>query len=312
VARQKEQVPAVRIVADRYQITSPIGRGGMGEVWEGRDLRLNRPVAVKLINPVGSVREQEARRRFNREARITARLRHPGVPVVYDFGDDDGALFLVMEALPGETVGKLKDEITPLPVPWAALIGAQVCAVLAAAHQADLIHRDVKPENLVLCRDGTVKVIDFGVATSLGPGEFSAITQTGQIPGSIRYMAPELLEGEPAGRAGDLYTVGCVLYELLTGHRPFEAPDPLEELDRSRREPPPPMHDVPAELEALTLRLLAKTPAHRPSTALEVYRRLRPWAHDLPPLPGWIDPGLSTDPAHLYAAVVPWAAIERL
>lgn len=175
----------MKTIAGRYRITSAIGRGGMGEVWEGVDLRLNRPVAIKLSRPAEPAMEQETRRRFHREARITARLRHPGVPVVYDYGED-GHLYMVMESLPGETVGKLKDEHGPLPPPWAAFICAQVCAVLAAAHAADLIHRDVKPENLMLCPDGTVKVIDFGVATSLGVGEFSKITEAGQVPGSAR------------------------------------------------------------------------------------------------------------------------------
>jgi serine/threonine protein kinase len=293
----------VRTIADRYQITSPIGRGGMGEVWEGTDLRLNRPVAIKLINSADLVSEKDARRRFYREARITARLRHPGVPVVYDYGDD-GDLFMVMETLPGHSVGKLKDEQDALPVPWVAFIGAQVCAVLAAAHNADLLHRDVKPENLVLCRDGTVKVIDFGVATSLGAGEFSKITQSGQIAGSARYMAPELIEGAEASRAGDLYTVGCVLYELLTGSRPFESRDLLREIARSQTEDPPPMHGVPDELEKLTFLLLAKDPDHRPDDAVSVYRTLRPFVQDVPPLRGWVDQDLSADPVHMYSAVL--------
>lgn len=293
----------MRAIADRYRITSAIGRGGMGEVWEGVDLRLNRPVAIKLINPAELTAGNEARRRFIREARITARLRHPGVPVVYDFGDD-GHLFMVMESLPGETVGKLKDEYGPLPPSWAAFIGAQVCAVLTAAHRANLIHRDVKPENLMLCPDGTVKVIDFGVATSLGPGEFSKITQSGQVPGSARYMAPELIDGADASRASDLYTVGCVMYELLTGARPFESRDLLQEIARSQEEDPPSMPGVPEELEDLTLRLLAKRPEQRPDSAATVYRSLRPWVRDLPPLPGWVAPGLSDDPAHMYSVLI--------
>ncbi|MEN3540763.1 serine/threonine-protein kinase [Microbispora sp. ZYX-F-249] len=293
----------MRTIADRYRVTSPIGRGGMGEVWEGTDLRLNRPVAIKLINGADLAAEKEARRRFNREARITARLRHPGVPVVYDFGDD-GDLYMVMEALRGDSIGKLKDEAGSLPVPWAAFICAQVCAVLAAAHEAGLLHRDVKPENLVLCRDGAVKVIDFGVAASLGAGEFSRITQTGQVPGTARYMAPELIDGADASRASDLYTVGCVLYELLTGDRPYQSRDLLREIARSREEDPPPMAGVPAELEELTRRLLAKDPAHRPSDATAVYRSLLPWISDLRPLPGWVAPDLSSDPAHMYTMVI--------
>jgi serine/threonine protein kinase len=293
----------VRTIAGRYQTAVPIGRGGMGQIWEGVDLRLNRPVAIKLIDLADLASQEDARRRFYREARITARLRHPGVPVIYDYGDD-GDLFMVMELLPGDSIGKLKDEQGALPVPWAAFIGAQVCAVLAAAHNADLIHRDLKPENLVLCRDGTVKVIDFGVATSLAPNEFSKITQSGQIPGTARYMAPELIEGAEASRASDLYTVGCVLYELLMGSRPFESRDLLREIARSQTEQPPAMEGVPGEFEKLTLRLLAKDPAQRPDSAVTAYRGLRPWAKDLPPLPGWVDQDLSVDPLYMYSAVI--------
>lgn len=293
----------MRTVADRYKITSPIGHGGMGEVWRGTDLRLNRPVAIKLIGSADPASADEARRRFNREARITARICHPGVPAVYDFGND-GDLFMIMEPLSGETVGKLKDEEERLPVPWAAFITAQVCAVLAAAHEAGLVHRDVKPENLVLCPNGAVKVIDFGVAASLGAGEFSTITPTGHVPGSVRYMAPELLDGVGASRASDLYAVGCLLYELITGSRPFQHHDLIREIWRSREEDPPAMRGVPGELEELTIQLLAKAPELRPDSAASVHRRLLPWIEDLPPVPGWVDRDLSADPVRMYSATL--------
>lgn len=282
-------------IADRYRITSPIGRGGMGEVWNGTDLRLNRPVAIKLVAVPD---DGDVRRRFHREARITARLQHAGVPTVYDFGQDE-ALFLVMEPLPGDSVGKLLDEHGALPPPWAAFIGAQACAVLAAAHDAGLIHRDVKPENLMLSPDGSIKVIDFGVATSTGD-EFSRITHTGEIPGTARYMAPELLDGADASRASDLYAIGCLLYELLAGSRPFESRHVLDEIARAQSEPPPPLHGVPFELASLVDELLAKTPESRPSDARTVYARLRPWIQGVRPIPGWTSRDLSTDPAHLY------------
>jgi non-specific serine/threonine protein kinase len=288
----------MRIIADRYQITSPIGRGGMGEVWNATDLRLNRPVAVKLVRVPEDDLERDVRRRFHREARITARLRHPGVPVVYDFGQDDD-LFIAMEALPGGSVAELLGEHGALSVPWATFIGTQVCAVLAAAHDAELLHRDVKPENLVLDPDGSVKVIDFGVATSTGD-DFSKITQSGQIPGTAKYMAPELISGEDASRSSDLYTVGCLLYELLTGHRPFASENPVRELSRITSEPAPPLEDVPAELAALTAALLSKDPYQRPTDALTVYEGLRPWTCGLTPIPGWTTADLTRDPGHLY------------
>ncbi|WP_084960228.1 serine/threonine-protein kinase [Thermoactinospora rubra] len=293
----------MRTVADRYKVTSPIGRGGMGQVWAGKDLRLNRPVAIKLISLGDLVSAEEGRRRFNREARITARLRHPGVPVVYDFGHD-GDLFMVMEALEGDSVGKLKDEVGRLPYPWAVFIAAQACAVLAAAHDAGLIHRDLKPENLLLCANGTVKVIDFGVAASLGAGEFSTITAEGQIPGSARYMAPELIQGRAASRASDVYAVGALLYELLAGRRPFQDDDLLAEIARCQREEPPAMIGVPAELNHVTLSLLVKEPERRPGSARAVFDLLRPMVCDLPPLPGWIRDDVRADPALMYAAVL--------
>ncbi|MFC4529329.1 serine/threonine-protein kinase [Sphaerisporangium dianthi] len=293
-------------IAGRYQLSQPIARGGMGQVWLGSDLRLNRPVAVKLIREDDLADRKEAIRRFYREARITARLRHPGVPVVYDFGSDDGRLFLVMEYLDGHTVSHLIDERSPLPVPWVALIGAQVCAVLAAAHDADLIHRDIKPGNLVMLPDATVKMIDFGVATALSGEEFSRITRSGDVPGTARYMAPELTKGEVASRSSDLYAVGCLLYELLTGTRPFAAPDLMTEIDRSHRETPPPLRrsDAPRELRELTFHLLAKSPEERPQSAESVFHTLLPMVVSPPSLPGLIDKELSTDPAHMYAAAL--------
>ncbi|MEV4531893.1 serine/threonine-protein kinase [Streptosporangium sp. NPDC049304] len=296
----------MRTIADRYRLTAPIARGGMGAVWQGSDLRLNRPVAVKLIYQDDLVAKNEATRRFYREARITSRLRHPGVPVVYDFGSENGDLFMVMEYLEGHTVADLIAEHSPLPVSWAALIGAQVCAVLAAAHAVDLIHRDVKPGNLMMCADATVKVIDFGVATALGAKEFSRITQTGHVPGTARYMAPELAEGAGASHLSDLYTVGCLLHELLTGSRPFASKDLMTEIERSLREPPPALDrfDAPEELEGLVRSLLAKSPEGRPASALSVFESLLRLIGPLPPLPGLISKDLTTDPVHMYAAVI--------
>ncbi|GAA3419556.1 serine/threonine-protein kinase [Streptosporangium vulgare] len=296
----------MRTIADRYRLTAPIARGGMGTVWQGSDLRLNRPVAVKLIYQDDLVAKNDATRRFYREARITARLRHPGVPVVYDFGSEGGEFFIVLEYLEGHMIADLIAERSPLPVSWVALIGAQVCAVLTAAHGAGLLHRDIKPANLVMCPDGTVKVIDFGVATALGAKEFSQITQSGQVPGTVRYMAPELVDGAEASRSSDLYTVGCLLYELLTGSRPFASKDLLTEIDRSRRESPPDLGrpDVSHELEGLTLRLLAKSPEQRPDSALAVFEGLMPLVRDLPPLPGLISKELQADPVHMYATAI--------
>ncbi|MEV0230907.1 serine/threonine-protein kinase [Nonomuraea sp. NPDC050786] len=296
----------MKTIADRYMLTTPVARGGMGAVWQATDLRLNRQVAVKLIDENDLADRNDATRRFYREARITARLRHPGVPVVHDFGSDGGELFMVMEYVEGHMVADLVAEHHPLPVPWTALIAAQVCAVLTAAHEAELIHRDIKPDNLVMCPNATVKVIDFGVATSLGAGEFSQITQAGQIPGSAHYMAPELFDGARASRSTDLYTIGCLLYELLAGARPYASIDLMTEINRSRLEDPPAIGraDVPRDLERLTLRLLDKSSDRRPSSAIEVFDVLKTFVRQPPPIPGLVDSDLSNDPVHMYAAVI--------
>ncbi len=296
----------MRTLAGRYRITSPVGRGGMGEVWSGIDIRLNREVAIKLVSPEFTT-DSDARRRFHREARITARLHHPGVPAVFDFGEDtagedDGELFLVMELVPGDTVGTLLGEYGGLPVGWAASIAAQACAVLAAAHSVDLIHRDIKPENLVLNPNGTVKLIDFGAATSLKVGEYSTITQHGEPPLSLNYMAPELWEAASASQSSDIFAIGVLLYELLTGSKPFAYGPGLAGYGNSTELEP--MQGVPTELENLIRRLLSADSTQRPDAAAG-HRALAPWIRELPQLPGWINRNLSQDPIHLYMDAIP-------
>ncbi|MFJ2033768.1 serine/threonine-protein kinase [Streptosporangium sp. NPDC087985] len=289
----------------RYELRQPIGRGGMGEIWEGVDLHLNRRVAVKRVR-LDRLTE-EAVRRFRREARIMALLRHPGVPAVYDFGQDDYGFFLVMEFVDGWTVAHVLDAHEMLPVPWVALIGAQLCSVLSAAHDRSLVHRDLKPGNLMLCRDATLIVLDFGVATVLGSPDFSVITGTLEAPGTGFYMAPEQVNSGRTSALTDLYSVGCVLYEMLTGRRVFQATDFIAEVGgHFSRTPVHPSAllgaSVPRELDVLVMALLEKEPDRRPQRADEVFHRLLPFVRDLPPLPGVVD--RVTRPIHLYAEVV--------
>ncbi|SDH88633.1 Serine/threonine protein kinase [Sinosporangium album] len=292
------------MVAGRYELRQALARGGIGELWEGVDVRLRRPVAVKRIR--GDRLTEDAVRRFNREARVMASFRHPGVAAVHDFGSDDFGLFLVMDLVEGWTVTDVLDAHDQVPVPWAALIGAQVCAVLSAAHERSLIHRDLKPSNLMVCRDATVVVLDFGMATVLDSSEQSLITGTMDRPGTDVYMAPEQITWGRVGAATDLYAVGCVLYEMLTGRRVFEAADPaLEVRGHLEREPVRPAvlePSVPAEVDEVVMSLLAKEPERRPRRAEDVVRRLLPYARALPPLPGVVDRGLR--PVHLYARAV--------
>jgi eukaryotic-like serine/threonine-protein kinase len=294
----------MRVILERYELAVPIASSGMGVLWEGADRRLNRKIVVKLIRP-GKRRDADAMRRFNREARITARLGHPGIPVLYDFGTDEGELFMVMEHVDGVTIADLIAEVVPVPIPWAAAIVAQVCAVLAAAHEQLLVHRDLKPSNVMIRPDGSVKVLDFGLAAALTPGEFSQITRAGEIPGTASYMAPEVAEGRQAEPVSDLYSVGCLLYELLAGTAVFANSDPVAEIEAHVSQEPVSVRflrpEVPVELDALTRELLAKIPSARPSDARSVFARLLPYATDLSPLPGVIKSASAPNPSQLYA-----------
>jgi serine/threonine protein kinase len=296
---------------DRYAKVMPLGVGGMGEIWEGLDTRLGRRVAIKVVRPGRADDMERLHRRFRREARILARLNHPGIPVLYDYDDRDDEIYMVMELVPdAASLRNLIDEHQddPLPVAWAAAIGAQICASLAAAHAAGLVHRDLKPANVVLTRAGRAKVLDFGVAAALGGhADFSQITTAGEVPGTALYLAPELFEDETGAGAderSDLYALGCVLYELLTGRRVFESPSAVEEVGRHLSEAPRALDrdDLPRAMEDAVMSLLEKSPADRPDSAVAVFRALLPPAGDPPPLPGFVDRP-ADDPARLYAMV---------
>jgi eukaryotic-like serine/threonine-protein kinase len=298
-----------RKILGRYELTKPVAAGGMGALWAGEDLAVGREVAVKLIrSPASTPAERtDAERRFRREARITARLAHPGVPALYDFGADDGELFIVMEWVDGVTLASVIDLVDPVPVGWAAAIMAQVCAVLAAAHDQGIIHRDLTPRNVMLCPDGRVKVLDFGLAGALSADEYSQITRTGETPGSAFYMAPEVAAGQPATPASDLYSVGCLLYELLTGNVVFGGLDPVAEIQAHAARRPPSVQalrpDVPTRMEALVAALLAKAGPGRPASARQAYQRLLPYVRPLSPLPEIVTETGAPTATGMYAIV---------
>lgn len=301
-------MPPRKILNGRYELgAAPLGHGGMGEVWPGRDTKLDREVAVKLIRFPDDVPDDELVRRFVRESRITARLQHPGVPAVFDVGtDDDRRPFMVMQYVHGITVADLVAEQGPLPIGWAAAIAAQTCAVLVAAHRESLVHRDLKPGNLILGPDGTVHVLDFGLAVALGRGD-SLITRTGQTLGTPAYMAPELVSAGTAVPQTDLYALGCTLHELLAGARPFRGATAYAVMTQQVDARPPALRtqrpEVPAELEQLVLDLLAKAPGERPAAG-EAYARLAPFARDLGELAGALATSGKPSPTRMYAAVV--------
>ncbi|MGW6276996.1 serine/threonine-protein kinase [Kribbella sp. NPDC055071] len=264
------------VIAGRYQVVAPIGRGGMGEVYRATDLVLSRDVAVKVLLPIPET--LAARERFLREARASARLRHPHVVAAYDFGRYGAACFLAMELVQGRTLGQELKRVGPLPADRAEQLIRQAAAGLAAAHAQGLVHRDIKPDNLLLTGDGCVKVADFGIVRFLDDAT-TTMTAGGQIIGTSHYLSPERVLGQPAEPASDVYALGCVLYQLVTGRPPFVSDNPASVMfQHVQREPTPPRKlqpELPAEIEALTLWMLSKGPEERP-TAAEVASGVRP------------------------------------
>ncbi|GAA4061071.1 serine/threonine-protein kinase [Nonomuraea soli] len=289
------------VIGDRYVLDDlPLGQGGMGAVYAGHDLHLDRQVAVKLLR-FTSVPDEELERRFIREARILARLEHPGAPVLYDFGTHEQRLFQVMQFIQGVTVGDVVSEHGPLPVPWAAAIAAQSCAVLSAAHALSICHRDLKPTNLMLCPDGSVKVLDFGLAM-LREADVAQFTRIGQILGTPAYMAPEQIQRGVSDARSDLYSLGCVLHEMLTGQPLFTGPTDYAVFEKQVKEPAPAIAGLPPKLGRVLAALLEKRPEDRPSDVNELYSLLQPFAVDLPMLPGFLT--TEPSPGRMYARVL--------
>lgn len=275
-----------QVISGRYELVQPLSHGGMGDVWRGYDRTLDRPVAVKLVRQaaVGNSPEvaEEFAKRFRREARITARIQHPGVPQVFDALLDDSHenLYLVMELVDGVPLYDYIDPDNPLPVAWAAAVAAQVCTVLSHAHDVPVIHRDLKPGNIIVARDGTVKVLDFGIAAILRT-DVTKLTATGSPVGTSQYMSPEQVQAGKITPQSDLYALGCVLHELLCGRTLFDADNSFGLMLQHVQAPPTPLRelrsDVPEALEALILHLLHKRPERRPADTQEVYERLLPF-----------------------------------
>ncbi|MEU3659856.1 serine/threonine-protein kinase [Streptomyces sp. NPDC032940] len=266
-----------------YELTHELGRGGMGVVWAAYDRTEDRQVAVKLLAVgarAGSPSTLE--RRFLREASLTRRLEHPGIPAVYDHGSHDGELFLVMDLVPGRTLGAVLESDGPLAIGRAADVARRTADVLVYAHGQGVMHRDLKPANLMITPDGELKVLDFGVAAALEPhpGE-TRFTAANATPGTVVYMAPEQAVGQ-AEPASDLYSLGCVLYELLAGTPPFTDASPFMLYHRHAHDPVPPITDrrpdIPAGLRRLVEALLEKNPRDRPVSAAEVVAALATWA----------------------------------
>jgi serine/threonine-protein kinase len=272
-----------------YEVVGLIGTGGMGEVYKARDTRLDRTVALKVL-PAAYAAEPELRARFEREARAISALEHPHICTLHDVGEESGRAYLVMEHLVGET---LADRVKkgPLPLPQAIDVAAQIAEALAAAHRLGIVHRDLKPANVMLTRTGA-KLLDFGLARLGGDGppavaiehtstptEAAPLTARGTILGTLPYMAPEQLEGRPADARTDLWSLGAIIHEMVTGRRPFEASSHASLIGLILQRDPVPMATLqpltPPALERLVRRCLAKLPEDRWDTAHDVAEELR-------------------------------------
>lgn len=306
----------------RYRVTEKLGAGGMAEVFKAVDETLGRTVAVKVLRS-SYADDPTFVERFRREAQSAANLTHPGIVNIYDWGNDGGTYYIVMEYVRGTDLKSLVRQHGRLDPVQAADYAEQVCAALAVAHGYDVIHRDIKPQNIVLMPDGRVRVMDFGIARMTDGDD---LTQTGSVLGTAQYVSPEQAQGRPLTAASDLYSLGVVLYELVCGRPPFEGDTPVAvALKQVHEAPTPPrqlLPDIPASLEAVILRALAKDPRERYSSAEEMRRDLRrvaegrapeiePAMGDTTVMPQVSTPVVRTPPprqAHRRPSAWPWVA----
>jgi serine/threonine protein kinase len=264
------------LLVGRYRLDRPIGSGGMGQVWAAHDTRLGRDVAIK-VQQFDLVGDEVAFERFQREAQSAAALQHPNVVTIFDSGTDGNMAFLVMELLPGPTLQAYVAEQGPLPEREAVALAAAVASGLSAAHGAGVVHRDIKPTNLMFDGRGGLKIVDFGIAR-LAQTAAARLTATKTVIGSAPYLSPEQLTGDQADERSDLYALGCVMTTMLTERPPFDGEHPLALMHQHVNAPPPQLSErrpgINPAIEALVAQLLSKSPQDRPQSALAVLDRL--------------------------------------
>ena len=282
-----------RVYSGRYELTHLIARGGMAQVYRAVDLQLDRPVALKVLFPELSV-DRTFVERFRREAQAAANLSHPNIVPVFDWGEDDGSYFIVMEFIDGRALSAVLRDPTPLSAVQIATIGAGVAAALAFAHRHGVVHRDVKPGNVLITPDGDVKVTDFGIARAVNTEE--SLTQTGAVMGTAAYFSPEQAEGKGVDSRSDIYSLGVVLYEMAVGRPPFTGDSPVAVASKHVRDTPvlPRAANpaVPAALEAVIMKAMAKDPDDRYRSAEELRADLLRFADGRPVEAG--DPGVTS------------------
>ncbi len=260
------------LLTDRYRLEELIAEGGMGQVWRALDETLQRPVAVKVLRPDSSGDESFAER-FRIEAVNSAGLQHPNIVTVHDFGEGDHSAFLVMELLDGKPLSAVISERGALPPEEATEILYQAASALQAAHDAGVVHRDVKPANIVVDADGYARLTDFGISKAMSG---SGLTQTGEMLGTAHYLSPEQVQGRPAGPASDIYALAVVGFEMITGTRPFVGESMITTALAHVGQPAPELPEsVPEPLRTTVLAGLAKLPEKRPANAAAFAEALR-------------------------------------
>jgi len=263
-----------RVFDGRFEVRTSLGQGGMGTVYRGWQITVDREIAIKVIHPK-LASDRTAVKRFLREARLSSRLSQPNIVNVYDFGQtEDGILYIAMELLRGHTLGRELETMRPLTVKRVIAIGQQLCDALDSAHNQDIVHRDLKPNNIVILDDppgrDLIKVLDFGLAKSLVTDTSSLVTNTNAILGTPLYMPPEQIEGKPSDQRADLYSFGCILYQMLSGRPPFTGDTVNLVLAAHVGDEPAPLPpSVPPVLANLVARLMEKDPAKRLASARE-------------------------------------------
>ncbi len=278
-----EPVTTPRVFSNRYELTHLIARGGMAQVFRARDRLLDRPVAIKVLFPELSV-DQAFVERFRREAQAAANLSHPNIVPVFDWGEDGGTYFIVMEFIDGQPLSAVLRATGPMPPARVADIGVHVAAALAFAHRHGVIHRDVKPGNVLITDEGQVKVTDFGIARAVNTEE--SLTQTGAVMGTATYFSPEQAEGIGVDSRSDIYSLGVVMYEMVAGRPPFLGETPVAVASKHVRDQPPPLRDlapgVPPALEAVIMKAMAKSADQRYASADDLRADLVRFSEGLP------------------------------
>src|ERR1700686_4302553 len=269
----------IEVLGDRYQLQEPIGRGGMATIYRGRDKRMERVVAIKVLRDIYST-DPKFVTRFQREAKAASALQHPNIVQVYDYGQTDGNYFIVMELIEGTDLRHYlrSRKGNVLDNERAIIIAHDVALGLGAAHRRGIVHRDVKPQNVLVGRDGSIKLTDFGIASVYKDINAERLTTTGMTLGTVQYYAPEQAKGEIVSRAADVYALGIVMYEMLTGRPPFDGDPPVAvAMQHIQDAPVPPSQynpGIPQTLEEIILRCLEKVPEKRFRNGSQLARAL--------------------------------------